>query len=269
MYKASKAGVLPPSATPVVGGIQLPPGKLVAPHPDYATGPEKAPVLWITEDEPEDVPALWERLARAFPSTGLWPLILSSLDGDEERPWLGGELDSPSPIDGGPDQAGLILSARWGNAVPEEDEEPEELRPFGRKFPGLAAASPANPVDREAPSDVASTMDGRLGLVSVLRPADCRAVLGWMGPVNTHDDMGAFSAVLRSWEDRYGAYLVGLGFDTASLGVQRPPTDLSLATHIAAEHLAFCSDNIYQGSGSLAAYAKELVGSPLWAFWWD
>jgi hypothetical protein len=38
---------------------------------------------------------------------------------------------------------------------------------------------------------------------------------------------------------------------------------------VAAEHLAFCPDNVRQGSGSLAAYAQEIRGRQSWSFWWD
>ena len=38
---------------------------------------------------------------------------------------------------------------------------------------------------------------------------------------------------------------------------------------IAAEHFAMCSDNVYQGSGTIADYASELVDRHAWGFWWD
>jgi hypothetical protein len=112
-------------------------------------------------------------------------------------------------------------------------------------------------------------LEGHLGLVAVSRPADAPAVLGWMGPVNHFDDMGWLATVPRSWEDRFGAYAVGIGFDTLTLGVEHPPTDLKQALAVAAEHFAACPDNIYQGVGSLQAYAKDLIGSHVWTFWWD
>ena len=61
----------------------------------------------------------------------------------------------------------------------------------------------------------------------------------------------------------------GLGTDTMTLAVGRPPRDLSAATAIAAEHYAFCSDNIDQGVGSIGEYADSLVNESVWPFWWD
>ena len=53
------------------------------------------------------------------------------------------------------------------------------------------------------------------------------------------------------------------------LAVGRPARDLASATAIAAEHLAFCPDNIDQGPGSIREYAPLLVNAPIWPFWWD
>ncbi len=77
------------------------------------------------------------------------------------------------------------------------------------------------------------------------------------------------SAILDTWEDRFDAYLVGLGFDTVTLIVGRPPADLGAANEIAAEHLAFCPDNIFQGVGTIQEYAPMLVDAHRWDFWWD
>jgi hypothetical protein len=41
------------------------------------------------------------------------------------------------------------------------------------------------------------------------------------------------------------------------------------ARAVAAEHFAFCSDNVYQGVGSIREYAEELPGAARWSFWWD
>lgn len=41
------------------------------------------------------------------------------------------------------------------------------------------------------------------------------------------------------------------------------------AEALAAEHFAFCPDNVTQGCGSLRAYAESLVDAHAWSFWWD
>ncbi|MFC7549676.1 DUF4253 domain-containing protein [Plantactinospora sp. GCM10030261] len=41
---------------------------------------------------------------------------------------------------------------------------------------------------------------------------------------------------------RFGAAVLGLGFDTLHLSIAAPPTILDLALRVAAEHVAFCLD---------------------------
>ena len=80
--------------------------------------------------------------------------------------------------------------------------------------------------------------------------------------------MGLLAAVPRSWEERFGAVVVGIGFDTLTLAVQRPVRESS-AEAVAAEHLAMCPDNVFQGVGGIREYAQTLVGASSWEFWWD
>ncbi len=94
-------------------------------------------------------------------------------------------------------------------------------------------------------------------------------MLGWLGPCNYYADMGQLSAVLRSWEDRFGAYVVAVGFDVLELGVERPPQTITDAEAVAAEHFAVCSDSVYQGAESIRSLAKSIVGKTTWSFWWD
>jgi hypothetical protein len=110
----------------------------------------------------------------------------------------------------------------------------------------------------------------RLGLVATARPSDAITVAGWQGAVNYTNDTAELSAVLRSWKKRFGAIVIGAGFAELHLGVAAPPTTTEHAVNVAAEHFAFCPDNIWQGhSAELTAYAERLVDTPLWSFWWD
>jgi len=246
---------------------------LIVADPSYANDePATSPVLWITDDAVRDAGRLWSRLAAEFPSTGLWPLVLDSLSGADDRPWLNGELDPTGSSKPEGHDVEQVLAAWWDSVVPDAEEDDEALNalaPFGRAYPGLAPAAPVSPVATGAPEEVVRSVSGRIGLVGVTRPADVLSVLGWMGPVNHYGDMGMLSAVLRSWEDRFGAILVSVGFDVLTLGVERPPSNIELALAVTAEHFASCSDNVYQGVGSIEAYAKALVGQQAWTFWWD
>lgn len=258
-YVAASPGVLPPEDGGQVGSVELPPGVLVA--SDNTDAAE--PVIWISRKPMDDVARAWRDLAGAFSETGLWPLVMElEIEPDEmsEIFFEPAEIGARTPA--------TILRAWWSSGLagdPEADRD--ALAPHGRHFPGLAGRTAG-----EAPLPIISqvaSLSGHLGIVAVSRPADVLGVTGWTGAANYDLDPGDQSTVLRSWEDRFDAYVVGLGWDTITLGVGRPPRDMRSATAIAAEHYAFCPDNVDQGAGSIREYSELLVGEKLWPFWWD
>lgn len=272
-YRARRSGNLPLVARPKIGGLALPSGKALAPDPSYALrAPSSTPCFWISDEPLSDVGMWLSHLARAFPKTGLWPLALTMFHDSLDRPWHAGELDPGSSTPPSGHDANAVLATWWKANAPAEGENAERLAalaPFGHAFPGLAPTSTPTKDSIELVKLVQSIDKGRLGLVSVTRPAEALFVLGWMGPINYFSDMGLLGAVLGSWEERFGAHLVAVGFDTIQLGVERPPTTLKDATALAAEHFAVCPDIIHQGAGSIEAYAPTLLRRHAWAFWWD
>jgi Domain of unknown function (DUF4253) len=110
--------------------------------------------------------------------------------------------------------------------------------------------------------------DLRLGLVAVRRGADALVATGWTGAVNYFQPVAPLAAVVRSWEDRFGARVVGLGGATALLSVAAPPVTYEHALQVAAEHLICCPDSIL-GARTLAEYAEQICGETTWSFWWD
>ncbi|MCW2892930.1 MAG: hypothetical protein JWO75_2419 [Actinomycetia bacterium] len=77
------------------------------------------------------------------------------------------------------------------------------------------------------------------------------------------------TVVLRSWEERFGATVMHVGFDQLDLLLEGPVRSEQEALAVAAEHFAFCSDNVDQGVVSIREYAEELPGAARWSFWWD
>lgn len=261
-FSASAPGILSVGAS--LAGVALPAGRLFT----ALERDEDAHVGWISLEKGTRLGTTWRALAATFGQHGLWPVVLSSLNSDDGRPWLDGELgfDDGTP----PERLDTAeeLAAQWSQVVPLEDGGLAAIAPFGRVFPGLAPAS-SGPDALASLVRVVDALDGRLGLVPVTRPADVPFAVGWSGPVNHYSDMGLLSAVLRSWETRFGAVLVGIGFDTITLAVERPVKDLKTATALAAEHFAICSDSVWQGAGSIEALAHELLGATRWDLWWD
>jgi hypothetical protein len=59
-------------------------------------GPGPAPALWLTDHDIRDPADTWRRLADRFAETGLWPLLLTPLSGDDDdRPWGGKSASEP------------------------------------------------------------------------------------------------------------------------------------------------------------------------------
>ncbi|MGH9280421.1 MAG: DUF4253 domain-containing protein [Acidimicrobiales bacterium] len=202
------------------------------------------------------------------------PLQLSGIGGDPgDQPWDSREFTPSAPSDDDLLTAGELLAHWWSMAVPDPEEDGDEtaelLAPFTREFPGLAPAED-RALDLDEPTSALNLLPGgRLGLVAAERPADVLSVLGWHGAVNYDHDGIALSVVLRSWEERFDATLVGIGFDTIHLLVARPPRSLDAAQRVAAEYFAFCSDSAYQGVGSISQLAEDLIDGAIWSFWWD
>lgn len=264
IYTSAVAGRLPPEIGGSGAHADLPPGRLLRPTPNGGSRGD-APVLWVSSSPVKNVTERWKQLARGFSDTGLWPLIVDPTTVGIDRM---GESLMDGPRSAGADPFQLLR--RWwheSSAIDEDEFSGQAFIPFGRTFPGLAARTPGDRPSSIEP--LVRQLEGHLGIVAVDRPAKTLEAIGWMGPANYDMNPTEQSAILDTWEDRFDAYIVGLGFDTITLAVGRPPRDLRSATVVAAEHLAFCSDIIFQGVGSIREYAPLLMGAPRWDFWWD
>ena len=82
------------------------------------------------------------------------------------------------------------------------------------------------------------------------------------------------SAVLRSWEDRFGAVLVEVGFNHIRLLARRPPRTLRDAQAVAAELWPICSefwpiDRPGTAVCEIGSIAECILDIPIWSMWWD
>jgi len=261
---------LPGIGPAVVAGIALPHGR-----PLSGDQPEGTPaVLWATDEPIDHFADVWTALREPAGELGLVPLQLSGLGGDTgDRPWDSREFSPSGPPDDELRTPAELLRQWWSMVVPDPEEDEyltaDLLAPFGREFPGLASREEGGLPQSDLTSALELLSGGRLGLVAAERPADVPGVLGWHGAVNSDQAGGALSIVLRSWEERFGATLVGIGFDTIYLLVARPPSSLDAAQRVAAEYYAFCADSVDQEVGSISRLAEDLMSGPIWSFWWD
>jgi hypothetical protein len=229
--------------------------------------------LWVTAAF-EQAANTWLTLRERLRGTGLVPLLLSDRPGQPGRPWASGEL-RPSGLDPVPGlDVRAVLRDLWDRSVPSPDEDEadtvELLVPYSRSFPGLAPATTEQAgADELEAAVLAANGPLRIGLALATCPADALVSVGWTGAANQDVTPGLLAAVLRSWEERFGATLMHLGFDTMDLLVARPALSSAAAFAVAAEHFAFCADNVRQGAGSIREYAEDLLGATRWSFWWD
>ena len=221
---------------------------------------------------PLDDLGTYRRLLAGAPAAGRCPVLLSERALGSVRPRS--DLSAVRAAVGECD-VGAVLAERWpGGCV----HHPGCLAPFGAVFaglapptPGLALLTPAEVVE-SAVEEADVPGDPLLAVVAVTRPADVPAAIGWSGTAGSRqpwDDPAALSAVLRSWEDRFGAVLVRIGRASIELAVAAPPWERTECQAIAAEHYAFCDDTYTGNPGTLRDYADLLRGNTRWSFWWD
>ncbi|MFH9347562.1 DUF4253 domain-containing protein [Kitasatospora sp. NPDC017646] len=242
-------------------------------------GRQVAPALWVSDGAPPQ--GVWQRLHREHGAgSGLWPLLLEPRG---DGPHLDGADLGLAPGEFTPDgyDPAAVLRGWWERAVlwcptgdPQERAELlETLQPFGAAWPGPAPAA-SSPGDPQACADALARqlLRGRAGLrIGLVRAdggAQALAACGWNG-TNGHGDSGAIAAVLHSWQERFGVRVVHAGADSLSLSVAAPPAGPEEALAVAAEHAAFCPDNVFRSDEGLAGYAEELVDEDCWSFWWD
>jgi hypothetical protein len=115
-----------------------------------------------------------------------------------------------------------------------------------------------------------------LCLAAADRPGDFLTAVGWGTTEAWWEGLPSLSAVLRSWEDRFGARLLQIGPGAElRLLVSRPPRPgreqlLAVAELWAFGHTAWGG---YAHSGQTEAstvedIARTVVNQPIWGFWW-
>jgi hypothetical protein len=280
-----------PDEGPVrLGPVTLPAGKPIV-------GNQGTAVAWATENPVPDSGRVWAALSELYPDTGLVPVQLDGLRMDtfvpgarqgmpDEalRPWDNGEFTDPEDPRGADGMdVDAVLRELWLDSVPfpsDDDAEAVLARaPFGLEFPGLAAreSTPLTVAERQFALDVAlprirvargATAISRIGLVAADRPADVLPIVGWAALASRGESVLSLVAVLRSWEDRFGAQLIDVGFADLRLLVERPPRTMAAAERVAAEHFAL-ADESTGNVGHIGLLAASLVDAPIWTLWWD
>jgi Domain of unknown function (DUF4253) len=252
---------LPENGELQLGGVRLPAGHRVG------TVDEPSPVAWVTLDPVPDAGQVWLALSGLAGQTRLQPVLIADSEPESYFYFPGdvAELDGLN--------AAEILKEMWREKA--SAKYPGPRYPLPLDFPGLAPGSEST-VDS---ATITRVLDGlgpvRVALAVADRPADILAITGWFGTHFFQDPLPV-AAVLRSWEDRFGARLLQIGPDAdLRLLVKRPPMTPEAGLAVTAEHYAFCGAWISEEDGqridltTVSEIAPRVVGSPTWGFWWD
>jgi len=211
----------------------------------------------------------WRRLREAHAATGYWPLLMGH--GDPE--YLANSYEYADP-------AGSIALADTldGTSILTARGE-DRLRIYG---PELAATTLAELRGEGDWPDQARRPGFRLpfGPHGEPRPVTITlvpAAAGWQVPAvlhcggwNEYPAPAEHAAILRTWENRYGAELVVLTGATAEFAVGRPPRTKTEALALAWEYFVY-NDGYYDlyGADNLTELAASLLDAAVWLAWWD
>lgn len=77
-------------------------------------------------------------------------------------------------------------------------------------------------------------------------------------------------AIMKYWNERWGAELVAMTSGTVEMRVLRPPTTWEEAFTLAKEQYIYAPDVVDQWlGGNFTALVKTLLNGHVWLFWWD
>jgi hypothetical protein len=249
-FFARHAGTLPGTGSATIGGVALPPGR-------------RCGSFWATDEPTSQAIRLAARLANVFPQTGLWPVLWIPTSGGPGG-YVPGNPGSFAPDYSAREaaarvdrlDAATLLARSWARNGPPDKPFPGLAPGNFTAAPGRAAADPFGTLITSIPADESPPNGWVLMLVSCNRPADAVAVTG-LEQSEVMPDVG-ISAVLRSWEERFGAIVTAIGPGELDLVVDRPPAGAADSRRLAAEQLTVAPDDDPLPS----------VRARLWEFGW-
>lgn len=211
----------------------------------------------------------WQRLRPAHPESGLWPLLMDADTPEHLTDSYAGATKVWSRADAEALDGAAIL-AEWGE---------RDLRTVS---PGYAAELRAEMAGEGVwPDDpqrcgfnLPFDFDGQPFQVTV---ALVPAAASWLVPVTLQDegpyhlpDPAEHAAIMRHWQDRYGAEPVVWTATTVEYAVSRPPATRPDALSLAREYQLY-NEGAYDNyrADTLTELAASLMNAPVWRMWWD
>ncbi len=221
---------------------------------------------------------IWSRLVDLVPRTRRWPVVIGGADRwDEELDRLNDESEDPGTIL----KEGLSTDfAVWSE---EEIAGARADAEINAQEYGEEAGSRLDPPHGTWPDGVQGTnsfsahLEGGdrrgpghagIALIPTSRIWEAPAYLrfgGWNACPTAEVQVAAF----KSWHERFGAEVFAIAGDTVEMSVTRPPLTREGAIALALEQYVYCADVVDQGTQTIERLAAELLGAPVWFFWWD
>ncbi|GGU29284.1 DUF4253 domain-containing protein [Streptomyces violascens] len=253
----------------------LPPGRFLS------SGPAR---VWVSDEFPHDIERLWPHLLSEQTACGLvpllcWPEAMGTPIGLADINAV--RLEEVLATDFAEYRRRTLPF--WMDPTPAPT--PEGIEPWTHdpgppfeQWPGLAPQVPTAPAGPTPETAAASLLtwfsktgqfgldECRLVLVPARRGSDALALIGW----SAEAPLPLLCALLRSWEDRFGAQIVAVFGSELHVSVARPPVEAEHANLLALEHVLSTANNIVDDPPTpFPEYAMDLVGRTCWSFWWD
>lgn len=264
--RAGFAGRLPGPGVLQVAGVNLPNGRPTRPI-ESAAGDSPHAQLWVASTSAPADAASWKLLAAGFADSGLWPLLLISPPGASATAssWFDDPAHRASPTD--PCAPALAFAQRLEVSLSGGSPlASTRLLAASNVARGQLARASGRRTDA---LDVAlrRLSTARLALVACRRPADAMDVLAWPGADDAGIPPSELADLLGSWEERYGALLIGLGERSLQLAILRPPATFAEAVEALAEQHALCPDEA-DGWADDEQGARGLIDAAVWTLSW-
>jgi hypothetical protein len=228
---------------------------------------------------------VWRALRQAHGHTGRWPVLswMAHTAASYTVRWRQpqGQAGLAKALQINPaERMALLVQAAYEGAVEDYDAaNHESIAEWRDAFDADLLARRLEPVDSPPPGVGKAERQGApTGVLLVPAAAGYEVpilVPGLLQPANwfggaSHPDLTLADhvAVLRHWEQQYGAQLYFASGSYLELTVDKPPRDPGKIARSAIEQMSYCGD-LHQFIGDEEDVARHQVPAGQWSFWWD
>lgn len=216
---------------------------------------------------------LWDKLTKALPEVGYWPLIVGSPDDEEFIREISTEAHQEQPpVDlAAAERLDVLEWVRGRITEIREDLESEESYPIvpadasGDEFALDESDDEEDDEDEELESLALEYEVVSIGLVPAEKPYHVHGVLEF-GNWNEYPDPAVMVAIQQYWFDHFGAVPMALTGDVMEWKLSKPVKDRATARAMATWFVAMSTEMMMDSQDELAA---ALHDTDFWTIWWD